>query len=188
MRRAFVTLAVVLAMGLGTAVGAAEDELPVNDAGLFTQPWFKASALDLRDDLRQAAAEGRYLALLWEQAGCPYCREMHRVAFRMPEIVTYIRANFDVVRLDLWGKRLVTGLDGERLREARLAAKSGVMGTPIIQFIDAEGREVARLPGYAEPFIFLSVFEYVVEQGYEKMSLRDWLIAKLQEQAGDGGG
>lgn len=76
----------------------------IGDDGLYHQDWFVESFLDLRDDLKEAADEGKHFAILWEQRGCPYCREMHRVNFAQPAIRKYIKANFNILQLDLWGR------------------------------------------------------------------------------------
>jgi hypothetical protein len=78
-RRRFATLA----LGLGGAVvlagqgRAAGDEIEAGPSGLYTQPWFLESFLELSDDLAEAAGKGKNFAVIWEQKGCPYCRETH---------------------------------------------------------------------------------------------------------------
>ena len=66
--------------------------------GLLTQPWFLNSFLDLKDDLQEAANSGKRFAIMWELAGCPYCRETHLVNFARPDIRDYIKENFDFPR------------------------------------------------------------------------------------------
>ncbi len=77
------------------------------------------------DKLGLAVAEGRNLVIIWEQRGCPYCREMHRVNLRIPEIVDYIKANFDVIQLNLWGDLDVVDTGGEVLTEKQLDRRFG---------------------------------------------------------------
>lgn len=157
--------------------GAAETgEPPVSDDGLYTQPWFKhQSFLELKEDLAEATAEGKLLAILWEQKGCPYCREMHRVNFAKPEIVDYVRSNYDIIQLNLWGDRKVTDFGGQVLGEKKLARKWNVRFTPTIVFFDRTGAEVFRMPGYFKPFHFLGMLKYVVSGGYEDTGFQRWL-------------
>ena len=200
-RHSIAGLVLVLTLALGAVESrAGQDVLPeveVNEDGLHTQSWFLNSFLDLREDIADSAAEGKQLVIIWEQRGCPYCREMHRVNLRMPEIVDYIRANFNVVQLSLWGDREVTDLDGEVTTEKKLARKYRVQFTPTLQFFPKElaednrqaghDAEVWRLLGYWKPFHFLSTFAYVHEKGYEtEPNFQRWLQARADELRAQG--
>lgn len=153
---------------------AAEQRMDVN--GLHNEDWFTQSLLILDEDFADVAASGKRLAIVWEQKGCPYCREMHDVHLRDPKIAGYIRDRFAVVQLDLRGDRQVTDFDGETLTEKELARKWRVTATPTVQFLPADpavlkGRkgppaEVARMPGLLKPDQFLAMFEYAHDQAY----------------------
>jgi thioredoxin-related protein len=168
---------------------AARKELMVGDDGLYTQPWFLQTFLDLRDDLAEAAGEGKRLVLMWEQKGCPYCKETHEVNFARPEIHDYVKDNFSVLQLNLWGSREVTDFDGKALEERALARRWRVNFTPTIQFFPqsiegSKGKtgvelEVARMPGYFKPFHFLSMFEFVKEEAYNTTNFQRYLQNKF---------
>ncbi len=177
--------------------GGAPKEAPVRpvlmDDGRYTQPWFYTSFLILKDDLADSAAQGKRLALLWDQRGCPYCKEMHEVNLADPAVNRYIRERFNVVQLDLNGLRDVTDFDGEVLPEKALARKYGVIGTPTIQFLPpdvagVEGKsgravEVTRMPGYLRPGMFEGMFAFVYDRAYEKENFRRY----MEERAGKSG-
>lgn len=179
---------------------AKEKLLPMveaNEGGLHVQPWFHESFLDLREDMAEAAAAGKQVAIFWEQKGCPYCREMHRVNLRIPEVVDYIRKNFVVIQLNLWGDREVTDVDGKVTTEKKLARKYRVQFTPTIQFLPktlASGNakpghdiEVWRLMGYWKPFHFKNSFVYVNEEGYKtEPNFQRWLQALAQKMQAEG--
>jgi thioredoxin-related protein len=172
------------AAALVTASVRAEEPILTED-GLYRQPWYLDSLLELADDLAGAAQAGKRLAVMWELRGCPYCKEMHLVNFARPDIADYVKSRFDILQLNIRGDRLVTDFDGEQLAEKRLAAKYQVRFTPTVQFFPdslaalagkpADKREVFRIPGYLRPDDFLGVFRYVAERGYERGSLRDFL-------------
>lgn len=171
-------------------VASAETATPVlKDDGLYEQPWFLQSFLDLREDLAEATAEGKRFAIIWELKGCPYCRETHLVNFADPEIREYVRDNFVILQLNLLGAREVTDFDGEVLEERALARKHGIAFTPTVQFFPAEmeattppsGRlEIARMPGYFKPPHFLAMFQYVREKSYATMDFREFLKSGAQ--------
>jgi thioredoxin-related protein len=170
------------------AVSRAQAEQPIlTDDGLYKQPWFLESFLDLGDDLEDAAKQGKRFVVMWELKGCPYCKETHFVNFAQPRIADYVKTNFEVLQLNIIGSRKVTDFDGAELAEKELAAKYAVRFTPTFQFFGERAatlktltpaeREVARSPGYMLPDDFLAMFRYVREKAYESKSLRDYLKA-----------
>src|SRR5581483_7060064 len=149
----------------GSASGAlvpwawpARGEPKLNDDGLYHEPWFLESLLELSDDLDGAAAQGKRFAVMWELRGCPYCRDTHLINFAKPEIAEFVKARFDILQLNIIGAREVVDFDGEKLSEKRFAAKYGVRFTPTFQFfaersaalaaLKPQEREVARVQGY----------------------------------------
>lgn len=164
----------------------AEDPV-LTDDGLYKQSWFLESFLDLGEDLEDARKAGKRFAIMWELKGCPYCKETHFVNFARPEISDYIKANFEVLQLNIIGSRKVTDFDGAQLSEKDMAAKYGVRFTPTFQFfaeraadlknMAPQKREVARAPGYLRPEDFLAMFRYVREKAYRDKSFRDFVKA-----------
>jgi thioredoxin-related protein len=164
------------AAGLLSAPSLAERaaaQAVLTEDGLYRQPWFIDSLLELADDLDAATKQGKRFVLLWELRGCPYCKKTHEVNFARPDIAQFVPARFDVLQLNILGDREVVDFDGERLSEKRLGAKYGVRGTPTLQFIRAPAaglgalppreREVARIHGYMEPDPFLAMFRKMAE-------------------------
>ena len=81
-------------MGGGLALRLARPafaEAILTDDGLYRQPWFLESFLELADDLEGAAASGKRFAIMWELRGCPYCKETHLVNFAKPEIEDFVK-------------------------------------------------------------------------------------------------
>jgi len=160
----------------------------LTDDGLYREPWFIDSLLELADDLGDAAKSGKRLAIMWELRGCPYCRETHFVNFARADIADYVRQHFDILQLNILGDREVTDFDGQKLSEKKLAHKYLIRGTPTFQFFPdrADGltakapreREVLRTQGYLLPEDFKRSFRFVAERAYERMSFRDYLRAQ----------
>jgi len=115
-------------------LGSARAEPMLTDDGLYKEPWFLESFLELADDLEGAAKEGKRFAIMWELKGCPYCKETHFVNFARGDIADYIKANFEVLQLNIIGSRKVTDFDGKEMSEKAMAAKYGVRFTPTFQF------------------------------------------------------
>jgi thioredoxin-related protein len=177
-----------LLAGLGGQQSRAVSAEPVlTDDGLYRQPWFLESLLELADDLDGATQSGKRFAVMWELKGCPYCKQTHLVNFAKPEIEGFIKARFEILQLNIIGLREVTDFDGEKLPERRLAQKYGVRSTPTVQFFPEHvaglagkkphEREVTRAQGYLDPAQFLAMFRFVAERAYERGSFRDFLKA-----------
>jgi thioredoxin-related protein len=174
------------ALGATSLVSLAARAEPVlTEDGLYRQPWFLESFLELGDDLAGAAKAGKRFAIMWELKGCPYCRETHLVNFARADIEDFIKTNFEVLQLNIIGSRPVKDFDGTEVSEKALAGKYGIRFTPTFQFFPdsaaglsdkpPEKREVARAPGYLRPDDFLALFRFVREKGYETKSFRDYL-------------
>lgn len=174
------------------ALAAAKRYEPqVTDDGLYSQPWFMQTFLDLPEDFAEAAQSGKRFVVLWEQKGCPYCKEMHQVNLARPDIHEYVRDNFAILQLNLWGSREVTDFDGNTTEERKLARKWRVNFTPTVQFfppaLEAGATkpgvdlEVARMPGYFKPFHFMSMFEFVEAKAYESSTFQRFLQRKLAD-------
>jgi len=83
-------LVMVAALCLALPVFASE----VGDDGLHKTAWMRDTFKDLREDLAEANAEGKRLAIIIEQRGCIYCKKMHEEVFVDPAIDSYITDNY----------------------------------------------------------------------------------------------
>ncbi|WP_454289361.1 SoxW family protein [Rhizobium arsenicireducens] len=147
----------------------------VGDDGLHKEPWFSMTFRDIAEDIEAAQAEGKRLAIIFEQRGCIYCREMHEKILSDPEVRDYIKANFMVVQYNMFGDEEVTDTDGETLTEKSAARKWGFIFTPTIVFLPESLDEqvpvskaaIATMPGAFGKLTFLNMFRWVQEKGYE---------------------
>lgn len=204
--RRLLALGALAVIGLGRSEAAEPPALPPvtgvieprimpekGEDGLFHQPWFVQSFLDLKEDHGEAKAKGRRFAVIFEQRGCIYCTKMHTEVLSQRYINDYVRNNFSIVQLDLWGSREVTDFDGTRLTEKKLAERWGVLFTPTIVFFkeDLEGQaakwgtplEVARLPLGFGPATFYDLFAWIRGKVYETdPNFQRFHIARMAER------
>ena len=130
----------------------------------------------------------KQLAILIGQRGCPYCKYMAERHLEDEATVSYIRENFEVVNLNLFGAREVTDFDGRTMSERQFGRAYGVRLTPSILFLPerADGlaarppadRPSIRMPGLMKQPEFLGMFRYVREKGYESASFKQWLTTQ----------
>ena len=129
--------------------------------------WFTESLLDLREDVTEAAAQGKRVMLYFGQDGCPYCKRLMEVNFRAAPIAAKTQQHFVALALNIWGDREVTWTDGVTSTEKQLAAKLKVQFTPTLVFLDERGRIALRLNGYYPP----PEFEAALDQAAGKAPL-----------------
>ncbi len=159
-----------------------EDEPAVTplkgDDGIYHQKWFVQSFFDLREDFAEAKAQGKRLAIIFEQRGCIYCVKMHTEVLKKRYINDYVRENFAVIQFDMWGSREVTDFDGQKMPEKKLAERWGIMFTPTVIFFkenvdEMKGQwgqplEVTRMNLGIGAGTFYDMFTWVRAKVYEK--------------------
>ena len=136
--------------------------------------WFKNSFLDLRDDLREAAAGSKRLMVYFGQNGCPYCKRLMDVNFSQKDIVDKTRKHFDAIEINIYGSRDVTWLDGRTRSEKDFAALLKVQFTPTLLFLDEKGGVALRVNGYYPPHRFMAALDYVAQRREHKVSFGEF--------------
>lgn len=177
------------AVAVGVARGASQEGTlspDMTNPGYQEKPeWFKLSFLDLREDVREAADAGKRVLLYFYQDGCPYCAKLLEDNFGQREIAQKTRENFDVIAINMWGSREVTGLDGTQTTEKKFASDMKVMFTPTLLFLNEQGKPVLRINGYYFPEKFKAVLDYVAEHKEDKMSFQEY-YAQINPQPASG--
>jgi thioredoxin-related protein len=146
-------------------------------------PWFATTFLDIREDIAEAAKDGRRLLVYFGQDGCPYCRQLMVTNFSQRSIVEKTRKHFVAIALNMWGDREVTWLDGLVVSEKELARRLKVQFTPTLLFLDEKGKVVVRLNGYYPPQRFEAVLDYVAGRNERKQTLAEYLGHASREPA-----
>lgn len=171
-----------LLLGLCLVAAPARAQL-VGPHAIEIPAWFSESLLDLREDVREAAADGRRVMLYFGQDGCPYCKALMQVNFSQRAIVEKARRHFVAIALNVWGDREVTWLDGHTGSEKQLAARLKVQFTPTLLFLDEAGAVALRLNGYYPPRRFEAALDYAAGRMERKLAFRDYLAAAYREEA-----
>ena len=139
--------------------------------------WFKESFLDLREDIAEAGAEGRRVMLFFHQNGCPYCNLLVERNLSQRDIEQQMKSTLDVIEVNMWGDRTVTGMDGQEQTEKSFAASLKVQFTPTLLFLNETGQVILRLNGYTPPATFKLALDYVAGKQEQTISYRDYLAS-----------
>ena len=174
-------LAVACFTTIALAAGArAQDAAPY---AIDIPPWFAETFLDFREDIADAAKDGKRLMVYLGQDGCPYCRQLMVTNFSQQRIVDKTRRHFVAIALNIWGDREVTWLDGRTMSEKSLARILDVQFTPTLLFFDEKGTIVARLNGYYPPHKFEAVLDYVAGRHEKQESLAAYMARRTPAAA-----
>lgn len=169
----------------------------IGDDGLHKQDWFALTFKDVGEDIAEAAAENKRVAILFEQAGCIYCQRMHETVLSDPEVTEYLKEHFVVVQYNLYGDEEVTDLDGNTMSEKAAAEKWGVMFTPTWLFmpetadgsVSAADAAVGQMPGAFGKGTFLDLFTWIYEKGNEgDESFQRFHARRIEERKQQAGG
>jgi len=161
-----------------TAVNAVENVTDVDLAnpGYVEKPaWFKNSFLDIREDIQEAAANGRRVMLYFYQDGCPYCARLIQDNFTQRNIVEKTRKYFDVIAINMWGDREVRDLAGNKVTEKQFAKDARVMFTPTLLLLTEKSQLALRINGYFSPDKLEAALDYVGQKMEGKLAFRDYL-------------
>ena len=179
---------------------AQPEELPTvapikDENGMYKQKWEGESFLDLREDLAEATKSGKRLLVVFEQKGCIYCKKFHTEIMSKKYINDYVRENFVLLQINLWGDREVTDFDGKALNEKKLASRWGVINTPTAFFMPENltgkegkyGRQLAVypafFPGAFGPLTTFDTFTWIKIKGYETdINFQRFHIRRLKER------
>jgi thioredoxin-related protein len=143
--------------------------------------WFSESLLELPEEVKDAARDGKRLMLYFGQDGCPYCKELMQTNFTQRAIVAKTRRHFVAMALNIWGDRDVQWTDGRRMSEKELARTLRVQYTPTLIFLDEEGAIAARLNGYYPPPRFSAALDYATGLAGQGLRFEDYLKAAVKD-------
>jgi thioredoxin-related protein len=160
-----------------TSATAQLDAGMVNPGYAEKPDWFANSFLDIRDDVAEASAAGKRVILYFYQDGCPYCKKLLDTNFALADTVTRTRNSFEVIAINLWGDREVTGLDGSETTEKEFARSLRVMFTPTMLFLNEGGEVVLRLNGYYPPHKFNTALDYGAQYNGSAPSYREYFAS-----------
>jgi thioredoxin-related protein len=175
-------LAAVMVMIMSPAIAeeapaAALDSGLVNPGYVEKPDWFANSFLDIREDLGEAASAGKRVLLYFYQDGCPYCKKLLDTNFALQETEAKTRKHYDVVAINMWGDREVTGFDGEETSEKEFAKSLRVMFTPTLLFLNEQGKVTLRVNGYYAPHKFNAALDYGIQHNGSAPTFREYFAA-----------
>ena len=123
---------------------------------------------DLPEEMELAREEGKLgMLLFFESENCSYCRRMLDKVLSNRRVQDWYRQRFVNVAVDIHGDVEFRDFDGITLPSKVFADHRRIFLTPVVSFLDLEGREIYRHLGMVEtPEEFMVLGEYIEGRHY----------------------
>ncbi len=170
-----VLLTIILLSVLHTGVHAVESGKIIGGQQSTLPDWFKDSFLDIAEDVEEARDEQKHLMLYMHLSGCPYCYKMVEEGFKNSANTEMIKANFDVVAINIKGNKEVSLSEDITMTEAEVRDHYKVNFTPTMVFLDQNNQLVYKVNGYRSAQNFKHTLDFVSSRSYQQMSLTQFI-------------
>ena len=131
--------------------------------------------ISLEEAQSRAAADEKPIFIFVEAEWCGLCKQMIRNVFPEEVIDQLLSERFHAVSIDLDSKKKIL-FNGEEKTEREFARSMEVMATPTIIFIDHEGEEIGRRPGFMNTEQFNKLLLYVTSEKFNDVSFEEFSV------------
>ena len=103
---------------------------------------------DVNGAINEAQNQNKSLALIFDQGSCVYCEMLKDNVLTNSDIQKELNENYIVVLVDI-------------NKNPDIAKKYDVFGTPTIQFLDSNSKEIGKIEGYVDTAEFLKTLKEI---------------------------
>ena len=141
--------------------------------------WYKYD-----EGLKKAQDEKKNIMINFYTKWCGYCRKMDNYTFADEEVKKVLMERFVPVKVDGGSKNKIS-FNGKEITEKELTMKYRVSAFPNTMFLNPAGEKIQWMynpvRGYVGADIFLEVLKYLKDDLYKKMTFKDYLDGKKEE-------
>ena len=130
------------------------------------------------EGLRRAAKESKPVFVYFGRYGCAWCDWTNRETFSNAQLRKLYTDHFVLVYVDAESGKRLTLPNGERITEAELGTRFRAFATPLFVYLDAQGKEIFKAPGFKTVDDFKEFDHYVVDGHYKTQKLMEYLGSK----------
>lgn len=127
------------------------------------------------EGLRAAAAANKPVFVYFGRYGCAWCDKTNKESFADAEIRRRYSEHYVLVYVDAESGRRLTLPSGERITEMELGARFRAHATPLFVFLEPDGREIVKIPGFKTVADFKDYDRYVHGGHYRTQPLLEFL-------------
>ena len=132
-----------------------------------TQPAGAINWVGYTEGMKKAKETNKPVMVDFYTSWCKYCKMLDDTTYKDPAIVEILNRDFVIIKVNAEGENKVME-GGKEMTERELAAQFKVTGFPTIWFFDANGKQIAPLPGYSPPEDFKPVLTFITSGSYAK--------------------
>jgi thioredoxin-related protein len=130
------------------------------------------------EGLRLAKQQSKPVFLYFGRFGCAWCDQVNKQTFVDPGLRELYTRNYVLVYVDAESGKRLRLPSGERITEADLGVRYKAFATPLFLFLEADGKEIARIPGIQTVENFRDYDRFVMEGHYRTQTLVEFLRGK----------
>lgn len=130
------------------------------------------------EGLRLARQQSKPIFLYFGRLGCAWCDKTNKESFSNEELRKLYTNHFVLVYVDAESGKRIRLPSGERITEAELGARFKAFATPLFVFLQSDGKEIVKIPGYKTVEDFKDYDRFVTEGHYKKETLLQFLSRK----------
>jgi thioredoxin-related protein len=128
--------------------------------------------------LRLAREQHKPVFVYFGRFGCAWCDQVNKQTFVDPELRALYIKDYVLVYVDSESGKRLRLPSGERITEADLGVRYKAFATPLFLYLDADGKELARIPGIQTVQNFRDYDRYVMDGHYRTQTLVEFLRGK----------
>lgn len=164
------------------SVGCSAGDAQTPEARTY-ESFFDTSFGEFDQELEVAREQGKKgIMFFFDMRGCPYCQRMKDHVLNQASVQAYFGRHFLRFSVDIEGGIEVVDFAGKELSEKQFAVQQRVFATPLILFVDLQGKEIARYQGATSGVAeFLQLGAFVAEGAYKTQSFAQY---KARKRAG----
>lgn len=130
------------------------------------------------EGLRLAQAQNKPLFVYFGRLGCAWCDKTNRESFSNELLRKNYIEHYILVYVDAESGKRLRLPSGERISEAELGARFKAFATPLFVYLDSQGNEIVKIPGFKTVEDFHDYDRFVSEGFYKRMTLLQFLGEK----------
>lgn len=105
--------------------------------------------------------------LLFEQKDCRNCTQLHDTVLAEEKTQSYLN-QFDMLRVDMWGKDKVIDQHGTEISSRELASQLDISYAPTMVLYSADHQEVIRSESWLKQFHTQTMMDYVLSEAWRE--------------------
>lgn len=124
--------------------------------------------------LKKAEKSGKRVLVYYGRQGCGFCEKTNKETFSDASVRKRFTAHYELAYVDSESDRRLTLPTGEQITELELGARMRALVTPIFVFLEPNGNEITRVPGFQSIADMSRYDDFVTSGAYRKQTANEY--------------